>query len=220
MRGLGLHLERLEGATAELFGRPLDPGRVRGYLRQALDGIPDASARVYIFWPDEDAESTIVVTVRPPAPAPSAPLSLQSVPYQRPVAHLKHLGGFGQTYYGRLAERNGFDDALLTGPGGVIAEAAIANIAFFDGASVVWPDAPHLPGIAMQLVEPRLAAAGLPSRRGPVRLADLPAYSGAFVTNSHGIGPVGRIDDVRLPVDEDLMKTVLDVYASVAWDDI
>ncbi|MEV0499915.1 hypothetical protein AB0I84_20260, partial [Streptomyces spectabilis] len=30
--------------------------------------------------------------------------SLKSVPYVRPVAHLKHLGGFGQTYHRREAE--------------------------------------------------------------------------------------------------------------------
>jgi branched-subunit amino acid aminotransferase/4-amino-4-deoxychorismate lyase len=220
VRGLDLHLQRLEGATAELFDRPLDPGRVRAYLRHALDGVGDASARVYVFWPDGEEVSTIVVTVRAPAPSPGAPQSLRSVPYVRPVAHLKHLGGFGQAYYGRFAQRNGFDDALLTGAGGVIAEAAVANIAFFDGRSVVWPDAPHLAGVTMQLIEPRLAGAGLPSRRGTVRLADLPAYGGAFVANSRGIGAVGRIDDVSLPVDEDLMKVVVDLYESVPWDEL
>ena len=45
--------------------------------------------------------------------------SLQQVAYQRSLAHLKHTGDFGQSYYGRLAERNGFGEALLTRPDGL-----------------------------------------------------------------------------------------------------
>ena len=59
----------------------------------------------------------MTVTVRPPAgPLPDS--SLQQVAYQRSLAHLKHAGDFGQGYYGRLAGRNGFGEALLTGPTG------------------------------------------------------------------------------------------------------
>lgn len=59
-------------------------------------------------------------------------------------------------------QRAGFDDALLTGPGAVIAESAIANIGFFDGSTVIWPDAPALAGITMQLVTRVLAERGMP----------------------------------------------------------
>ena len=85
---------------------------------------------------------------------------------------------------------------------------------------IVWPDAPALAGITMQLVEPRLAAAGLPSRRAPVRLADLPGYRAAFVTNARGIAPVAQIDDLELAVDTELMDAVTAVYQSVPWDPI
>jgi branched-subunit amino acid aminotransferase/4-amino-4-deoxychorismate lyase len=84
----------------------------------------------------------------------------------------------------------------------------------------VWPDAPALAGITLQLLEPRLATAGLPSRRASVRLADLPAYRGAFVTNARGIAPVGQIDDMELAVEGELMEAVAAVYASVPWDPI
>jgi branched-subunit amino acid aminotransferase/4-amino-4-deoxychorismate lyase len=138
----------------------------------------------------------------------------------RTVPHVKHVGDFGQTYYRELAQRHGHDDALLTAPHGAIAECGIANIAFVDEAGIVWPDAPALAGITMQLVEPRLAAAGLPSRRAPVHLADLPQYRGAFVTNARGIAPVAKIDDVDLAVDGDLMDAVTAVYEAVPWDPI
>jgi branched-subunit amino acid aminotransferase/4-amino-4-deoxychorismate lyase len=72
----------------------------------------------------------------------------------------------------------------------------------------------------MQLLEPRLGGAGLPTLRKPVRLADLPSFAGAFVTNSRGIAPVGRIDGTILPIAPALMKTVTEIYESIAWDPI
>lgn len=220
-RGLDLHFRRLDVANRELFGAGLDFDQVRDHIRHALgEDVTDASVRVTVFSPDFDKNVAVMVTVRPPADPPSSAQRLQSVLYQRPAAHIKHLGGFGQLYYGRLAERNGFDDALLTGHGGVISEGAITNIAFYDGETVVWPDAPALHGITMQLLEPKLPTVGLPSRRGPVHLADLPRFRGVFVTNSHGVAAVQRIDDLALPVDTELIKTVTDLHDSVPWDRI
>src|SRR4051794_31177347 len=144
-RGLDLHLRRLDDGTRELFGSALDGERVRHAIRGALGDTRDASVRVYVV--EAAGEPAPTVTVRPPGDPPARPQRLLSVPYLRPVAHVKHLGDFGQTYYGRLARREGFDDALLTGPGGEVAEAAIANVGFLDGDTVVWPDAPQLAGI-------------------------------------------------------------------------
>jgi branched-subunit amino acid aminotransferase/4-amino-4-deoxychorismate lyase len=221
VRGLDLHLTRLDAATRELFGTGLDGSRVRDHIRHALGGdAGDASVRVSVFWPDTDDAASIMVTVRPPAALPGGPQALQAVSYQRPVPHIKHAGAFAQTYYRRLAGRNGFDEALLTGPGGVISEGAITNIGFFDGATVTWPGAPALHGITMQLLEHQLPRAGLPSRRATVRLADLPSFSAAFITNSLGAAPVGRIDDLAIPINTELMKTVTQVYESIPWDPI
>ena len=218
-RGLDLHLERLEAANRELFGAGLDRERVLARIGHALGDREDASVRVYVLMSEEHGTST-VVTVRPPGEMPAAPQRLESVPYQRAVAHVKHLGDFGQAHHRRLAHLHGRDDALLTGADGAVSECGIANIAFVDGAGVVWPDAPALRGITMQLVEPGLPAAGVPSRRAPVRLADLRSYRGAFVTNARGIAPVAQIDDVGFAVDKGLIETVRAVYGSVPWDRI
>src|SRR5216684_2028190 len=49
VRGLGLHLARLDAANLELFDVGLDPGQVRDHIRHALGaGTPDASVRVYV----------------------------------------------------------------------------------------------------------------------------------------------------------------------------
>ncbi|RDG35408.1 aminotransferase class IV [Streptomyces corynorhini] len=218
VRGLARHLARLDGASRELFGAGLDGERVRSALRHALGDVADASARVYAHERAGADGIALTVTVRPPSVPEARAVSLMSVPYQRPVAHLKHLGGFAQIHYGRVARRAGFDDALLTGPGGVVSEGAITNIAFWDGDTVVWPDAPALTGITMALLEAHLPAAGIASVRREVTLADLPRHRAAFVTNSIGISAVSRIDDTVLPGDAALIKAVREVYDGVEWE--
>src|SRR5262249_60863128 len=127
-----------------------------------------------------------------------SPWPSQSVPYQRPLCHIKHIAEFGQRYCQRLVRASGFDEALLTGPDAIISEGSISNIGFFDGTNVIWPAAPALAGITMQLLEPALAAAGLPSARAHVRVRDLDSFEGVFVTNARGIASVGQVDDIVL----------------------
>ncbi|MEU1484464.1 aminotransferase class IV family protein [Streptomyces sp. NPDC005752] len=214
VRGLALHLDRLDSANRELFGLPLDGQRVRELIRHALDGAGrrDASVRVHAFMPPDSASTVPMVTVREPAGADGTPRSLMSVPFARSVPHIKRPGEFGQTYYGQQARRAGFDEALLTSPGGMVTEGSITNIGFWDGTSVVWPDAPALTGITMTLLERGLARAGRPSVRRGVTLDGLGAYGAAFVTNSQGIAPVHRIDDTPFDIDEDLMALLGRVY--------
>jgi branched-subunit amino acid aminotransferase/4-amino-4-deoxychorismate lyase len=224
VRGLDLHLRRLTEATRELFDTDLDPDQVRAYVRRALDQTALASVRVNVFAPAPDGPVSVLVAIRPAIDMPDTARRLLSVPYQRPVPHLKHVGSFGQIYYGRLAVRQGYDDALLTDPSGAISETSVANIGFFENArtdlartddvEVSWPEAPCLAGITMQL----LVDAGLPGRRRPVALADLPSFAGAFVANANGIAPVQRIDDVTLPVDDRLMRTVTERYDASPWE--
>jgi branched-subunit amino acid aminotransferase/4-amino-4-deoxychorismate lyase len=218
-RGLGLHFARLDAANREVFGESLDPDRVRDHIRHALaDGIRDASVRVYVQ--EVQGRVSVTVTVRPPGTMPAGPWRLQTVPYQRPVAHIKHASDFGQTYYQRLAHHRGFDEALLTGPGEIISEGSITNIGFYDGHGIAWPDAPVLHGITMQLLNQRLDGYGLPPRRATIRVPEAGSFAAAFVTNARGIAPVGQIDGMAVPVDAGLMKTLAEAYDSIGWDRI
>ncbi len=212
VRGLGLHLDRLAGANEELFHLPLDGSLVRELILRALDsaGLRDASVRVQGLLPPGESRTRVMVTVREAAVMASGARSLMSVPYARAVAHIKRPGEFGQTYYGILAARAGFDEALLTGPGGVVTEGAITNIGFWDGTSVVWPDAPALMGVTMALLERGLAEAGEPSVRRAVTLDGLRDYRGAFICNSQGIAPVRRIDDVEFAGDDEALEEVME----------
>jgi hypothetical protein len=49
VRGLDLHLARLDAANREIFGVALDPATVRAHIRHALGGgTGDASVRVHV----------------------------------------------------------------------------------------------------------------------------------------------------------------------------
>ena len=219
VRGFRQHLARLDAANRELFGYGVEERVLRARIRHALaDDVADASIRVHLL--ETPGEPALMVTVRPPGGMPSGPWRLRSVPYQRAVAHIKHTADFGQRYYQRLVHASGFDEALLTGPDGIISEGSITNVGCFDGRQVIWPAAPALSGITMQLVEPALARSGLPSARANVRVADLGSFAGVFVTNARGVAAVGQVDDVQLPVCDHLMSTLTPCLVSLPWDDI
>jgi branched-subunit amino acid aminotransferase/4-amino-4-deoxychorismate lyase len=214
VRGLGLHLERLDRANREVFGAPLPAELVRAHIRHALaQTTPDASVRVRVTRPAGERAHCVMVVVRPPGPLPGGAVwRLRSAPYQRSLAHIKHLGDFGQQYYGQLAEREGYDDALLYGADGLVSETSMANVGFLSGTTVVWPAAPLLAGITMQLLQAALPGHGLSWRLAPVRLADLDGFTGVFVSNARGIAPVGDVDGRALPVDEAMMRRLAEVY--------
>ena len=221
-RGLDLHLARLDAANRELFGEPLDGEHVRGLIRHALPGEgPDASVRVIVRGAGEGPGVRVFVTVRPPFTMPhDATRRLRSVRYLRTAPHIKRPGDFGQSYHIRQAVAAGYDDALLVAGDGAIAEAGIANLAFFDGESVVWPDGPALAGITMQVTAPRTAEYAMPSRTARVTPADLGGFVGACVTNSRGIAAVSRIDEVDLPIAAEFVKAMNAAYDAVPWDAI
>ncbi|WP_033441475.1 aminotransferase class IV [Saccharothrix sp. NRRL B-16314] len=210
-KGLDLHLRRLDDANRELYGKELPGDHVRALISHALgDDVRDAAVRVVVFGVDTPS---VMVVVGPPHDPPATPRRLMSVPYTRPLPHVKHIGGFGQIHHGNLAERAGYDGALLTA-NGVVVEAAIANIAFLDDAGdVVWPQAAWLHGITMQLLEREL-----PTRREVVRLTDFGRYRGAFATNSIGVVAVSGIDDVEFTVDGPALARVQAAYDAIPAD--
>ncbi|NEC64825.1 aminotransferase class IV [Streptomyces sp. SID9727] len=212
VRGLDLHLARLDAANRELFRLPLDGDLVRRLVRHALEnaGRADASVRVHGYLPPGSATTTVMVTVREPGGMPSGPKALKSVPFARTAAHLKRPGEFGQIYYADLARRAGFDDALLTLPDGSV--GTIANIGFWDGTTVTWPQAPALSGVTMGVLERELPDAGLESSRRTVTLDGLGAFRSAFLTNALGMAPVSRIDDTAFAVDAELMERLAAAY--------
>ncbi|WP_214317324.1 aminotransferase class IV [Nonomuraea sediminis] len=209
VRALDLHLARLEAANLELFGEPLDTGLVLESIRQVL--VPDASVRVYVV---DRGGLHIVATAQPPRGWPDGPLTTSTYGYQRFVPHIKHASGFAQSYIARRFPAA--DEVLLTAQDGRISEGTISNLGCFDGERIVWPDAPMLRGITMQILE----RSPLEFVRRPLTAADLPGFPAVFLTNSWGVVAVGRVDDLALKVDEGAMGRVIEAFESTPWDPI
>lgn len=216
-RGLARHLRRLTSAHAELYGSELDAELVQRRMRDAVADHPDCYLRVTLY-EEQTGRPRVMMVVRPPLDPTDDPLALLPVSYVRPFAHIKHVGAFAQIRYGEQAESAGFDDALLVGPDGRVSETTIANIGFFDGEHVVWPDGPSLHGITWQLLDEQLARRGRPARSAPITLDSVTRFTGAFIANSIGVSAVSRIGVQELPAAPRQVAELASVYASIPWD--
>jgi len=204
VRGLDLHLARLEASAVDLFGERVCEARLRDLMRLAVADRPDGWLRVSLFSPEIGVRNPSwrgcpkVMTVSSPAPAPlAASVRLKVQTYAREEAHLKHTATFGLIRARRAAQDGGFDDALFVDANGVISEGSVWNIGFLDGDHIVWPQAPMLAGVAQTLIERGAAGQGMPCSTESVRLGDLDRFDGAFICNSATPAcPVSAIGDI------------------------
>ncbi|NRN63668.1 Aminodeoxychorismate lyase / Branched-chain amino acid aminotransferase [Kibdelosporangium sp. 4NS15] len=204
VRGLDLHLDRLRSASDELFGAALPDEQVRAHLRAAIEAGPaDASLSAVIYphageFSAADPQLQMLVRTSPPSSGPDGPLSLAVVEHERALPTIKHVGEVAKTYYLRKAVKQGFDDAAFVDRHGRLSEATIWNLAFWDGTTVIWPEADILTGVTMSIVRRQLERLGVPQRVEPITPQD--TLSGAVVMNSWTPGlAVNRIGDMRLP---------------------
>ncbi|MYR33094.1 branched-chain amino acid aminotransferase [Nocardiopsis alba] len=223
VRGLDLHLDRLRTASDRLFGRHLSDDTVLGYLRSAVENAtPDATVTAYVTSrsgefqaADPDAGLDMLVKVTDPATPPEGPLALDIARHERELPEIKHVGEIAKTHYLRLANDRGFDDAAFEDRQGRLSEATIWNLAFWDGESVIWPEADMLTGITMRILDRRLQAMGVPRLRREVRKEDLSAELAAVVMNSWSPAiPVSRVGDRNLSEDPTFAKLLHEAFAS------
>lgn len=191
VRGLDLHLARLEASSVELFGEPVGETRLRELMRLAVEDRPDAWMRVSLFspelgprTPDWRGVPKVMTAVSPPPPPLAASVRLTVQTYAREAPQVKHVATFGLIRARRAARAVGFDDALFADASGRISEGSLWNIGFVRGDTVVWPQAPMLAGVAQGLVERGLASVGLATTTEPVNVADLGRFDAAFICNS------------------------------------
>ena len=191
VRGLDLHLARLEASAVDLFGEPVGEPRLRELMRTALGDCQEAWLRVSLFSPEIGPRTPgwtgrpqVMTAVSPPPPPLADRVRVQIQTHVRDAAHLKHTATFPLIRARRQARAAGFDDALFTDADGRISEGTLWNIGLTRGETVVWPQAPMLAGVTQALIERGLASVGLEAVSAPVRLADLGGFDGAFLCNS------------------------------------
>lgn len=244
VRGLGLHLARLEEATRVLFDAALDVEALRGQMRRALDGVADASLRVSVGAANFTARSMeaparleVLVLVDAPAAERVEPVRLMGVVHARYLPQIKHSGMFDLFHLRRRARGLGFDDAVLLTPEGFVVEGTTFNVGFFSGDALVWPQAARLEGVTMRLVSQACEAPheamhaslrhsgfrrndaeeGVSTRviHRPATLAGITRFDGAFCCNTGGIWPIRSIDDRVLPCSEKAVQRLRHLLASV-----
>ena len=192
IKGWDLHLARLQQASLELFQQTLSDDYLSAALSVAIDSGPaDQSLMVTLFVDHGEfsshsvnASPSLLIRASAPQDGPAGPLRLAAFEYQRPLAHIKHVGEISKTYYLHQAIKRGFDDALFFTAAGHVSEGSIWNLAFWDGHSVIWPYAPMLIGTMMGIVTRQLEHLGIPQRREVISMNQLPSYCGAAVMSS------------------------------------
>ncbi len=191
VRGLDLHIARLETQAIELFGEPVGESRLRELMRTAVKGRDAGWLRVSLFspgisprTPDWTGRPRVMIAVSPPPPPLADRLRLQVQTYAREAPHLKHVATFGLIRARRVARAVGFDDALFVDAEGHVSEGSLWNIGFIRGSEVIWPQALMLAGIAQALVERGLGSVGLTGMSAPVHVSGLARFDGAFICNS------------------------------------
>ena len=191
VRGLDLHLTRLDASAVELFGEAVGEGRLRDLMRRALADRTDAWLRVSLFSPDiwmREASwrgrPKVMIGVFNPPPPLATSLRVQVQTYAREAAHLKHVATFGLMRARRAARDAGFDDALFADADGRVSEGSLWNIGFIRGDLVIWPEAPMLAGVAKTLVDRGLTSVGLAGVTETIRVAEIGRFDGTFLCNS------------------------------------
>jgi len=223
IRGLTLHMERLVRDCKTVWGADLDATLVREYVRRGLEGQSGSCVvRVTIYDPkvemghpaDAD-EPRIMVSVRGAGALPPEPLRAMSVPYERDLPEVKHVGLFGALHARGTAQRAGFGDALFVGRDGLVSEGGTWNVAFIDGSgTVVWPQAPVLPGVTMALLQKH--GNGVEHRTAPVTLDQAKRMAAVFATNtSIGVRALSAIDDKELPTEHPVLSALRETYLSI-----
>ncbi len=226
VRGLALHVARLADGAEELFGHRVgieEEHRLLGLIRHALGPVRDASVRVpFVPGPDELAPPDVLVSVSDPAPdEPGPPLRVQTVRYERELPEHKHRATMGLHYRIREARLAGFDDALCVGQDGRVREGTSWNVAFWDGAQVVWPVAPMLKGVTMVLLQIAMTMNGIPWDLRPIDAEELSGFAGAAAVSSRGPGrPIASIDELPLKDDGQLAEALHAAWTTVPWDEL
>ncbi|MEV4557685.1 aminotransferase class IV [Kitasatospora sp. NPDC049285] len=200
VRGLDLHLTRLERDCRTLFGTAPDRERIRGFARRLAPQRGAAILRITLFDPAIDlgsiggaAEPRVLVTTRPAGGGEPGPIRVRTVRYRRELPQVKSVGLFGALRLRREAQLAGWDDALFLDDQDRITEGGTWNVGFLRGDRVVWPRGGYLPGTAMALL--RAACGGTEEPVGP----ELAGIDAAFATNAAvGVRPIAAVDGREL----------------------
>ena len=219
VKGLTLHMERLQRDCGHLFGADLDTDKVRALVRRSVgDTLGTFVVRVTIYDPTlslghpDSRDPHVLVTSREVSPDVLPPLKVCTVPYERETPWIKHIGLYGSLAVRRQAQRSGFDDAIFVARDGRLSEGVTWNLGYVIGGEPHWTDAEVLPGVTARLVDD--AHGSLPVR--VLHEEALGQIEAVFATNtSVGVRPISVINENAYTPEHPVLRKLRDEYAMV-----
>lgn len=229
VRGLDLHLQRLQYDGAALFGASIDEASLRAQLRAALSAAncEDASVRITVFAQDFDLRDPlrqlaldVLISIAPAARMPATALRVQPVRHVREQPRHKHVGTFALLHLRRQAMAAGYDDALLIDAQAHLLEGAFWNLGVWQQGRVVWPQGPALPGTQQRLLQAGLQTLGIQQEFRPVVLSELGGFDGAFSCNARGQQAIVQAGAASWPAQAAQLPLLEQALHTQAWQGI
>lgn len=147
-----------------------------------------------------------------PFSAPSLPpaISLETLPYQRPIPHAKTADYIPAIV---ALQETTADDLLYTSSTHLF-ECTRANFFAIKDNTLITPSEGVLEGITRKIV---LSLSHIPIKTRPIALTEIPTFDEAFITSTtKEILPISQIDDTHLPESRPHTATLQTAYAAYA----
>lgn len=225
VKGLDLHLERLDRDCRAIHGTRLDAATTRDLIAKAATQIDGrAVLRVTVFDPGLDLghpaaalDPHLLVTARPAPPAAPGPINLTVATYSRDLPQIKHTGLMRTVALRRQAQMNHFDDVAFCDDQQRLSEGATWNLAFIDKTgTLILPDQPCLEGVTLRLLLQQAEQAGIPHRKRTLTVADARTMSAGMITNAAvGLRPIQTLDRTPLDPAHPTLGALRDLYEQV-----
>jgi branched-chain amino acid aminotransferase len=209
---LSLHCERAIRSAANLgLKSPMSAKEIEAILREGIRKFPHGTP-LYLrpfMWAEKGglvpvAESTRLVISLSVTPLPQpGPMSVCLTQYRRPgpdsaTTDAKAVGLYAQAGRAQAeAQKRGFDDAVMLGPDGFVAEFSGSNIFIVkDGVALTpKPNGTFLNGITRQRVLTLLRENGVKAEERDLTVADLESCDEMFSTGNYSkVLPVTRYE--------------------------
>jgi 4-amino-4-deoxychorismate lyase len=206
---LDAHLERLAESAASLGLPAPDPDAARRLAEAALAATGTADAGLRLYWTGDTLAVTVAAIPAELEPLRARGLRLVSLPLGGALVRPAWLlPGVKSTSYAvnmaaeAEARRRGADDALFTGAGEVVLEAAVSNVWWRRGDTLCTPslDLGVLAGVTRAAVLELAPASGYRVEEGRFPLAELRAADEAFTSSSiRELLPIVALDGEAIP---------------------
>lgn len=231
VRGLSLHVARLQRGCEELFGVQLGRDRVISAIR-AHAGQQEGDIRLRISvlpgtWdfgrPVDVSEVALLTVSTPHSDADSGnprEMAVWPVEWHRPLSHIKGCGLLMPLYYRREAQRRGFDDVLFVRQGQIL-EGATWSVLAWQQQRLLLPDGPVLESVTASLFVDVARSLGFGVEHRPVSIEDLVASRLVHGANvGHPVQPIERVGEIAMPVDVAFGGLLLDAYGGLSAESI